>query len=255
MKTGWIGSLVIIVTVSGLAEAADESSLGFEVTSDFNSKYVWRGQNLVDDWVWQPGISVSYGGFTAGIWGDLNLTDENNQSGEFDEYDFYAEYGIDLAEGIALSVGYIDYKFPSGGNTQEVYAGIRFAAFLNPSVTVYYDFEDINGTYVTAGIGHSIEKIADLTESIPVGLDLSLSIGWGDSNYNEGYWADSIGNAIDSSGLNDLTLKIGFPMSIGSWTFTPSINYVTLLDSDIREGLPSGDKDMFFMGLSMGTGF
>jgi uncharacterized protein (TIGR02001 family) len=255
MKAGWIGMVVTMTAVCGRVSAGEDSALGFEVTSDFNSKYVWRGQNLVDDWVWQPGISASYGGFTAGIWGNLDMTDENDESGEFTEYDFYGEYAFDLTDGIGLSFGYIHYKFPSGGNTQEVYTGISFATFLNPFVTVYYDFEDIDGTYVTAGIGHSIEKIADLTESIPVGLELALSVGWGDSNYNEGYWADSNGDALDDSGLNDLTLKIGFPMAIGSWTLTPSVNYVTLLDSDIREGLRSGDKDMFFTGVSLSTGF
>ncbi len=254
MKAGWIAATVFL-TAAGMGWAQEETGIAFEVTTDFYSKYVWRGQNLVDDWVWQPGISASYQGFTAGLWGSLDLTHENGQSGEFTEYDFYGDYSVDLCEGIGASVGYINYKFPSGGTTQEIYGGLSFDTLLSPSVALYYDFEDINGTYITAGIGHSAEEIAKISEEIPVGLDISLSIGWGDSNYNEGYWEKEDGNALHESGFNDLTLSIGFPMEIAGWSVTPSLNYVTLLDSNIRKALASGDKDMFFTGISLGKSF
>ena len=30
------------------------------VTGDFFSKYIWRGQNIVNNWVFQPGANVGY---------------------------------------------------------------------------------------------------------------------------------------------------------------------------------------------------
>ncbi|HOK94951.1 MAG TPA: hypothetical protein PK052_04240 [Anaerohalosphaeraceae bacterium] len=243
--------------VSALAISADaqEEKAVFSVTSDFNSKYVWRGHNLVDDWVWQPSIGLSKGAWSAGIWGNLDMTDENSQSGEFTEYDFYGSYTFSITEQLSLSFGYIYYRFPSAGSTQEVYSSLVWDTILSPSLTVYYDFDDINGTYITTGISHSIEKVMELTDSIPVGLDLSCNVGWGDSNYNEGYWLNGSSEAIRSSGWNDLFVTVGFPMPLGKWTLTPSLNYVTILDSDIRKGLVSDDRDLFFTGFSLSAEF
>ena len=56
-------------------KAGDKVSVG--ASADFFSKYVWRGQNLVDDWVLQPGASVGYKNLTASVWENLDLTDEN----------------------------------------------------------------------------------------------------------------------------------------------------------------------------------
>jgi len=49
------------------------------ITNIFTSPIfpVWRGQNLVDDWVLQPGASVVYKNLTASVWENLDLTDEN----------------------------------------------------------------------------------------------------------------------------------------------------------------------------------
>jgi hypothetical protein len=57
-------------------EAVKDEAAGFgvDVTIDFYSKYVWRGQNLVDDWVLQPGVSSTFGNFTLGVWGNVDMT-------------------------------------------------------------------------------------------------------------------------------------------------------------------------------------
>jgi len=83
-----------IVLFGAAAQAEDEVSVS--VTSDFFSKYVWRGQNVTDDWVWQPGASISYKGLTGGFWGNLDLTDENDESGQFIEYEVYRLPGLQL---------------------------------------------------------------------------------------------------------------------------------------------------------------
>ncbi|HEC03038.1 MAG TPA: hypothetical protein ENI81_05820 [Phycisphaerales bacterium] len=99
----------VMMCLSGAAFAEDESEIGFEMTADFFNKYIWRGQNLVDDWVFQPGATVSYGGLSASFWGNLDMTDENGSSGEFSEIDLTLEYsgqfpGIDI---LGYSVGMI----------------------------------------------------------------------------------------------------------------------------------------------------
>ena len=81
----WQRLILICVCVlfgSSLTVSAEEK-VEFELTGDFNGKYIWRGQNLVDDPVFQPGLSAGYQGFTVGIWGNLETTNINRNSGEF----------------------------------------------------------------------------------------------------------------------------------------------------------------------------
>jgi hypothetical protein len=114
-------------------------------------------------------------------------------------------------------------------------------------VTWYYDADEVDGSYVAFGLGHSIEEIANLSEDTPIGMDIGLNLGWADSDYNAAYWD------VDDDGFNDLTLSIAFPMEIGGWSVTPSVNYVSLIDSDISDA--ASDDDIFYAGISLGTSF
>jgi len=243
-------SLVCVMCVTAITfaeEEAADSGLGVDVTLDFNTKYIWRGQNLVDDMVFQPGASKAFGDFTLGVWGNMDMTNENDEGGNFTEIDYYADYSATLTDGIGYSLGYIYYAFPQGSNdTYEFYGGLNFDTFLSPSVTWYYDADEVEGSYVAFGIGHSIE----LPEDTPFGVDLGLNVGWADSSYNEYYWG------VDDDGFNDLTVSVGFPMEIGGWSLTPSVNYAYLLDSDIQDSdAYDSSNDQFYAGISLGTSF
>ena len=82
---------------SQTTKAEDDVSVG--VSADFFNKYVWRGQNLVDDWVLQPGVSIGYKNLTASFWGNLDLTDENDYEGEFSEGKFHGKGVMTAADG------------------------------------------------------------------------------------------------------------------------------------------------------------
>ena len=92
--------------------AADKVDL--ELTANFMGKHIWRGQNLSDDPVLQPGVSASYNGLTAGIWGNMDLTNINGNSGDFSEVDYSLDYSgaIPGFEGAGYYVGVIYYDFP-----------------------------------------------------------------------------------------------------------------------------------------------
>jgi len=76
----FVAAMSMLGIFGGAVFAEDEGEIGFELTADFFNKYVWRGQNLVDDWVFQPGVSATYGGLTASFWGNLDLTDAYGKS-------------------------------------------------------------------------------------------------------------------------------------------------------------------------------
>jgi hypothetical protein len=230
-----------------------EDKIDFEITADFFSKYIWRGQNLDDDYVFQTGISAGYGGLTAAVWGNLELTNINENSGEFTEWDYSLDYSGDVpgVKGIGYSVGVINYHFPGVvGDTTEIYGGLNFDLPLSPSITFYYDVDQVDGTYISFAVGHSIEKIAELGPDMPIGMEIGASLGWGNSSYNKYYWG------TDSGKLNDLAFSVSFPVEIAGWTLSPSLNYVTLISSDIRNtDAFRTESDYFFTGISLSKSF
>ena len=249
--------MVLIVIVFLTKTTSGAQKLEFEVTTDYYGKYIWRGQNISDDPVFQPGASLSWNGFTAAWWANLETTKINGKSGEFTEHDWSLDYSGDVPflNGVGYSVGVINYYFPTidkAGETTEVYWGLGFDLPLNPSVTVYHDVDEIKGTYASFGIGHSIEKIAEFNPDTPIGMEIGASLGWGSASYNKGYW----GATIDSDKLNDLALSLAFPFEIAGLTVTPSLNYVTLVNGSIRKtDTFNKQSDYFFAGISLSKSF
>lgn len=136
--------IVLSMLVFGCGVVIAEDELGFELTTDFAGKYVWRGQLLNDDPVFQPGFSATYGNITAGIWGNLDLTNYNDRNGDFLEMDYYLDWSDDLpdVEGVSYSVGLIYYDFPGSyangarlPDTLEAYLGLSFDLPASPSIT------------------------------------------------------------------------------------------------------------------------
>ncbi|HUV63984.1 MAG TPA: hypothetical protein VMW24_08805 [Sedimentisphaerales bacterium] len=246
-------AIAVSIGVSAL-KAADNVTVG--ATADFFGKYVWRGQNLVDDWVLQPGAGIGYKGLTASAWGNLDLTGENGNRGEFSEVDLTLDYsgqfsGLDI---LSYSAGLIYYDFPvphAGDDTTELYWGLSLDVPASPSVTVYRDVDEADGTYVSLGISHSFADAFELGPGIPVSLDLGASLGWGSASYNKFYWG------VNSDKLNDLVLSVGLPFEIAGFTITPSVNYVTLMSDAVRrtDAYGRNSDDMWYAGIGFAKEF
>ncbi len=240
-----------VLTINHTLKAEDGLSIG--ASADFLSKYVWRGQNLVDDWVLQPGAYASYKGITASFWGNLDLTDENGYQGEFSEIDLTLDYSgqVPGADLVSYSLGVINYEFPASGgdDTLELYWGFGLDVLASPSVTVYHDVDEVNGTYVSFGIGHSFENLIEIDSGKGLGVDLGASIGWGSASYNKFYWGP------DKSELNDLVLSAAFPFEVAGFTVTPRANYITLMGNDIREPNAYCQNDMWVAGVGLSKEF
>jgi hypothetical protein len=246
--------VIVVVELCGSMSVFSQEKFGVGVSADFYEKYIWRGQNLVDDWVFQPSASVSYMGFTGKAWGNLDLTNVNNYSGEFTEVDLSLDYtgqfpGMDI---LSYSLGFIYYDFPfTGGadDTWELYWGLALDVLLNPSVRVYHDVDEADGgAYVSTGVGHSFENVIELAPEVTVGVDLAASWGWGNSSYNKVYWG------VNGSKAQDMVLSASFPIGRGTWKLSPSVNYVSLLSDDIRNANTKG-SDNLFGGISLSTSF
>lgn len=234
--------------------AIEARGTNFDVSADFYSKYIWRGQNLDDDPVFQTGLSAHHEGLTAAIWGNIELTNINGNSGDFSEVDYSLDYtgSVTAFEGLRYSVGLIYYDFPGtdAKDTTEIYLGLNLDLPVNSTVTLYHDVDEADGTYITVGIGRSIENVAEFGPDTPIGMEIGASVGWGSSSYNKYYWGTK------QSKLNDLKLSVSFPIQIAGWAVAPSLNYVTLLSDDIRDTDAYGtDSDFFFAGIILSKRF
>jgi len=247
-------SIVIAVAMSYAGVVFAQDKVDFELTADFFGKYIWRGQNLDDDPVFQPGLSASFQNLTASIWGNLELTNINSNSGDFSEVDYSLDYSAPLPgfEKIGYSVGVVYYDFPgtAAPQTTELYWGLNFDLPLSPYFTFYHDVDEADGTYFTVGIGHTIENVAELPTGVPVGMEISAGIGWASASYNKYYWG------TDQGKLNDLVVSVAFPFKIAGFSVAPSLNYVTLLSDDIRDtDAYRIESDYFFFGIGISTEF
>ena len=256
MKKCLMVAAVLTVLASVSAKAADvneAAKIGVEITADFYSKYIWRGQNLSDDYVFQPCTSLSYGSITACIWGNWDMTSINDNDKQISELDYSIDYSnpVPGIDGLSYSVGAIYYDFPGTAvpSTTELYFGLGLDVFLSPAIKVYRDVDEVDGTYVNFSVGHTVEEIAKIGDT-PIAMVTGASIGWGDSSYDKYYWG------VDSDKLNDIALSVAFPMEIGGWTFKPSVNYVSIVSSDLREAdTYRPESDYFFTGLSLSKAF
>jgi hypothetical protein len=245
---------------TAFAEESTEKEISIGFNADFLSQYVWRGQRLNKDWVFQPSVDIGYESLSATIWGNMDLSSQNDQSGEFSEIDYTLEQsdavpaigGLEF-EGLYYSLGAIHYD-PHGNECSdltEVFWGFGLDdGILNPSIQLYHDTDKIQRTYALFSIGHSFEKIFEISE-MPVGMETGASIGWGSRHYNSYYWE------TNSSGENDLNLAISFPIELpDEWSFTPAVTYTHLLEKEIRESDAYSTKsDLLVVGLSLSKSF
>jgi hypothetical protein len=254
LKKMMVVVVAMIVSFAGMSQAF-EADIAGDVSVDYMGKYIWRGQLLSDDPVLQPGVGFGFdlgpGSLYLNIWGNMGTTEYTGNSGEFNEVDYTIDYSGAITDTLGYSIGAIRYDFPNTpfDATTEVYAGLALDTFLSPSVTVYYDIDEVDGVYVSFGVGHSI----DLSETMA--LDISAALGWGDEDYNTAYWG------VTDDAANDLSVSIALPIAMGDWTLTPSVNYVSLMDSDIRASdmfatNSDNDKsDYFYAGIGLSTEF
>ncbi len=217
--------------------------------STFNSKYVWRGINVVDDPVWQPSVGFTWKGLTLSVWGNLDITDVNGSRHNFTEVDYTLEYSRKVGKA-TLSVGTIRYAFPHTGfpTTTEVYAGVAFDAPLSPTFKVYKDIDESDGIYANFTLSHTVPDLIRFSESASMALALSASVGWGDHKNDNFYYSGT-----NQSGLADLTLSVGFPITIGDHlTIKPAFSCSRLLDSDMRSNMRAAgiDPTNHWFGLS-----
>ena len=205
------------VVLALLSLAAAPASADAEYALDFASAYVWRGITFTDGAVFQPSVTASNdSGFAINVWGNLDIDDANDMSGEFNEIDLTASYGFGT-DAVSAEVGFIEYLFPNTpfAGTREVYLTVGWDITASPSVALYYDIDEVKDFYANFGV--------------EFGGDVSGAMAWSVS-ISAGYAGDDFAAAYDglSGGMYDGNVTFG--LSGGAWS--AFVSYIDALDSD-----------------------
>jgi hypothetical protein len=237
------------------APAPAESDLGFSLGVGYDSKYIFRGLDLADNWVSanlayslpltstvKLNLDANYGtsaddGFANGIaGGSTGLSYQRLELG--------AGLSADLG-GVELGVGYRWYHHMGDGNivlddSNEV--GVTLATKVGPinlGIAANYDF-DGQGWYFEAGANTEF-KLCDKVSLVP-----GVSIGYASS-----YTYQIVGKpSID--GFTAVNLSLALPIKLTKHaTLTPFIAYNISIDA-LHD---AGGDDQFHGGASINVKF
>ncbi len=202
-----------------------------------NSMYLWRGLDLSpdSDFVVQPGLDLSYNGFSAGIWANYD-----EDSSTINETDVSLEYSFDI-DAVSLAIGNISYLMDEAEDTNELYLGATFNILLSPSLTIFYDWDQSSetGIFLTAAVSHSLE----LMDGLDLNLDGLLSFNIENYSVSEEY--SNFHNAELSASIDWLVTD--------ALTITPAITFSMPLTDDAEDY--AGIVDETMAGLTINFDF
>lgn len=233
----------ICCALATLAISAHAQQVSTKLDLPYVSKYVWRGTVPNSDPAFQPSLTLTHSsGVSFNLWASLDATDVNKEKDHATEIDYTLNKAWSAGK-IAMNAGLIDYTFPNTPfpTTSEVYASAGLGGKYSPTLSINYDFDEANGFYASLGAGYSCSISRNKSASKPVNFSARLS--YASANYNKFYFS------APESAFTDLLLTAGIPFSAGkSWSVTPAINYSTVLDGALRDGVK--DPDNFFTTLT-----
>jgi hypothetical protein len=246
-------AMIIAVMAAGSLYAEDIKTEG-SVSADVMSNYVWRGQKLSNSWVVQPSVAITYGVFGANIWANYDsdrpeATSSDTGHGEMTETDVTLTYTRSIDK-ITLTAGYIYYALDGANDTQEIFVSAGYDTLLSPTLTIYYDYDEGQGAFVVASVGHSFEVMKEMS------LDLGASASYNINNKVMGYDknGDDFSNFYNGEISSSMTIPVWKAVSV-----TPKIAYSFPLSSDAKEAIKSisddGDKDIFYGGINLALSF
>jgi len=234
--------LVLGVSIGSAAAVETTGSAGVDIMSN----YVWRGIKLSNAYVMQPSVGIAYGDFGANLWS--NWDSDFGDHGEMTETDLTLNYTLSVDK-LSLDFGYIYYGPEGAGDTQEFYVSAGYDVILSPSLTVYYDFEEGQGAFAVASVGHSFE-------SGKIGLELGASASYSFENLVMG--TDAKGDEFSDFYNAELSVSVSIPVT-KEISVSPMVAWSFPLSDDAEDAIEAmsddGDSDIIYGGLNISLDF
>jgi hypothetical protein len=237
VKKVLIALLAIIISLGCITYQAEAIETSGSASLDIYSSYMWRGFELHEDVAIQPSVGITYGGFGANLWSDINA-----DTGEITETDVTVTYAFSK-DMFGFDIGYIFYGLEGIDETQELYIAVSYDTLLSPSLTLYYDFDEGDGAFIVASVGHDIA----VNQDIAVSLGASMS-----------YNAESEYAIGDYSALHNGEISVSTSIPVyEAISVSPMLAYSFSLSDDAEEALENadGDSNFFYGGASVSLSF
>jgi len=236
---------VLVLAATTMVPAAQAMEVSGDAYVGYYDKYLWRGFDLSGGTpVVQGGVDLSAKGFTLSYWTNIQTQDDvilgsEVNGGNATETDMTLDYSFDINDLLSASVGTIWYALDGLEDTKEAYLGLSLNTLLEPSVTVYYDYDQAEGNalFYTASIGHSL----DLSKGLSLNLGALVSYN-DESDYAVGDYSDWHNYEL-SAGL-DYALK-------DNVTISPSFVYSSPISDEAKEAIDTE----FLTGVSIAYNF
>lgn len=242
--------LLVVLMIGALSFQlyAEETETSGTASVDIMSNYVWRGIKLSHSYVVQPSVGITYGGFSTSLWSNWDSDYLNTDKGELTETDLVLEYARSFDK-LSLAAGYIYYGLDTIEDTQEVYLAVGYDVILNPSLTVYYDYEIGQGGFAELTVGHTFElgKIS---------LDLGALASYNFENEVMGF--DKNGKSFSGLYHGDLSASVTIPVT-EAISVAPKIAYSFALSNDAKTAIKSlsvdGESSVLYGGVGVALSF
>jgi hypothetical protein len=216
---GRVSLLILLIFFGRFLFGGDDTVSGSAALSVLN-RYIFRGYRIGGgSAVVQPALAVSYNGFSASFWGNIDAHEKAtpcfvpDRPGQisFNETDLVLSYGRAWGK-LGLTAGFIYYGTKYAAETQEIYATASCDVIGKPTLSVFRDISAYPGTYFLFTVGQSFLVVNNVT------LDLGASAAYfsGDSDYWHTYrqGAGSYTGKI-YRGLHDGMAKVGLTFPLG----------------------------------------
>ncbi len=247
--------VVLILSISATGIYADDIKKSGYASMDAMSNYVWRGQKLSNSWVIQPSVGINYGAFGVNIWSNYDsdrfevTSGSESGHGKITETDITLTYTHSINK-LTLTGGYIYYALEGANDTQELFISASYDMLLNPSLTVYYDYDEGNGAFIVVAVGHTFPVYKD------IGLKLGATAGYNIRNKVMGF--DDDGKRFTNFYNAELSASVTIPVH-KNISLTPKIAYSFPLSSDAKEAIrrvsDDGKKNILYGGVNLTLNF
>jgi hypothetical protein len=242
------------------------------LSTDVLSQYIFRGTaQSAGSVVFQPAVTVTYAGFSASVWGNLDgerhsvnpfmiLPAGQAGNAKWSETDFTVSYTKEVCKDFSVLIGNIYYALQppiSGFDQDEIFGGVSYNL---PWFTVAFT------TYGEVTHAVDVWMQLDLTKSIPVDilckgatLDLGASFGYlfGLQNNNILDLAGTTGTYSDFHTCQ-LTADVKFPIN-KCISISPKIGLWLPLTNDASHFLEANSLDThsthFYGGVNLTAAF
>ena len=258
MKRSSVVGAALVAFALAVSPALAQVTVGADLA--VNSRYMFWGLTLSNKPVVQPDVWVSVAGFTAGVWGNFEVS---KQSGANDyttggdrsgntEVDYWAEYNRTVGTA-AVKLGVIrwTYSLKNTGslapyatqanfpglkngpdiNSTEIYGAVTLSSLpLSPNFTVYYDADLYKGFFGWVSI----------SRSVPIGSK-SLTLGaLAAGSTSESNTGSSDIPLFAKQGMTHYDFSASLPLTVGTISLTPNAHFQICNDGATR--LTSGTQ-------------